>query len=256
MAQSTTFIVPVYNEEHRILATLDEVIRFVDARPEPAELLLVDDGSTDRTPDLIRDHIAGHPCARLIRYEPNRGKGGAIAEGMKHAANDLVFFFDIDLATPLATTEPVLQQFADPAVDVVIGTRIASAAHVRKSQPWLRRSLGEVFRMMSRLLVPGVSDFTCGFKAFRRPVGQHLFAAARVADWSFDTEVLFLARTCGYRIAEVPVEWFHVEGSKVRMLRNGIVSFWQLVAMAVRHALGGYSAALRNRPLPGTSAPR
>ncbi len=256
MALSTTFIVPVFNEERRILTTLDDVIRFADARVEPTELLLVDDGSTDRTPDLIRGRIAGHPRARLIRYEQNRGKGGAIAEGMKSAANDIVFFFDIDLATPLATAEPVLAGFADPAVDIVIGTRIASAARVRKSQPWLRRSLGEVFRLLSRILVPGVTDFTCGFKAFRRPVGQHLFAAARVADWSFDTEVLFLARKCGYRVAEVPVEWYHVEGSKVRMLRNGIVSFWQLVAMAVRHACGGYAAALRHRPAPGATAAR
>ena len=233
-----TWIVPVFNEEARLGSTMAEILRAAEAQ-DGCEVLFVDDGSTDRTRARLCELIAGHPCARIAGYTANRGKGGAIAEGMRTARGDIVFFFDIDLSTPLDRVTPFLAAFRDADTQVVIGTRLAAQAQIREGQPWLRRRLGDIFRRLSGLLVPGVTDFTCGFKAFRRPAGRRLFGMGRVQDWSFDTEILYLARRLGYRIVEVPVTWHHVEGSKVRMLRNGLVSLYQLIAIPLRYAMGG-----------------
>lgn len=236
-APAVTWIVPVFNEESRLNGNVDAILGASEAHGD-CELLFVDDGSTDRTAARLDERLAGHPCARLIRYRVNRGKGGAIAAGMRAARGHVVFFFDIDLSTPLDHVAPFLEAFRDPDVGVVIGTRLVAQAHIRHGQPWLRRSLGGVFRRLSGLLVPGVSDFTCGFKAFRRAVGARLFEMSLVNDWSFDTEILYLARRQGYRIVEIPVQWTHVEGSKVHMIRNGLMSLYQLVAIPLRYRLG------------------
>jgi len=243
---STTWIVPVYNEESRLGGNVETILSAAEARGD-CEVLFVDDGSTDRTAVRLGELVAGHPCARVIRYPINRGKGGAIAAGMQAAHGGIVFFFDIDLSTPLAYVAPFVGAFADPEVQVVIGTRLSARSHIRHGQSWVRRHLGGVFRRLSGILVPGVSDFTCGFKAFRRAAGQHLFGMSLVQDWSFDTEILYLARRHGYEIVEIPVQWEHVEGSKVHMLRNGLTSLCQLIAIPLRYRLGMNRRRLRQQ---------
>ena len=236
-ALAMTWIVPVYNEELRLGGNVDAILRAAEARGG-CEVLFVDDGSTDRTAERLGEMLAGHSCARVIRYKVNRGKGGAIAEGMRVARGDLVFFFDIDLSTPLDYVASFREAFCASDVQVVIGTRLTAQAHIRHGQPWIRRHLGGIFRRLSGLLVPDVSDFTCGFKAFRRAAGQRLFGMSLVNDWSFDTEILYLARRQGFRIVEIPVQWEHVEGSKVHMFRNGLMSLYQLIVIPIRYGLG------------------
>lgn len=245
--QSTSFIVPVYNEAHRIDATIGRIVAFVESRPESSELIIVDDGSDDGTAARIGEIVRDHAGVRVLGYPQNRGKGAAIREGMLAARNDVVFFMDVDLATDLSAADAFLAAFSDPDVGIVIGTRSAPGARIGRHQPRLREVLGKLFTRLSNLAVPGVTDFTCGFKAYRRDIGRRLFRTGVVDDWSFDTEILYLARLGGVRIVEVPVAWNDVGGSKVRVLRNGMVCLYQLVMLPLRRVLGRYAPVSRHR---------
>ena len=237
--KSTSFIVPVYNEAKRLPHTINEMLNFIRSRPEPSEIIFVDDGSTDGTLCCLWG-VMGCSNVRIITYRQNRGKGYAIKRGMIEACNDIVFFMDADLSVPLSVADEFLRAFDDDSVGIVIGSRRIEGSKVTQRQHWLRESLGRVFTALSNILVPGVSDFTCGFKAFRRETGQRLFVAALVDDWSFDTEILFLAQRAKSRTVEVPVEWHDVKGSKVHALRNGLTCLWRLVAIRVNYVLGRY----------------
>jgi dolichyl-phosphate beta-glucosyltransferase len=152
---------------------------------------------------------------------------------------------DVDLSTPLSCVDLLLAEFETECVDIAIGSRRAPGSVIAGHQKWMREAMGRVFTMLSSLLVPGIKDFTCGMKAFRTEAGKRLFAAGVVDDWSFDTEILFLARRGGCCIRQVPVEWHDVKGSKVHVLRNAMVSLYQLVAIPLRYWAGGQRCVLK-----------
>jgi dolichyl-phosphate beta-glucosyltransferase len=249
-------IVPAYNEAGRIGAPLRAIADWLARQPFTSEIVIVDDGSLDRTADVVREAGVSLPVPlRLVAYAPNRGKGYALRAGFAAARGERLLFTDADLSTPIEEA-PRLLAALDDGADLAIGSRKTPGATVEVHQPWLREQMGRTFTWLVRALVAPVSDATCGFKAFRGEVGRDLFARMRIDRWGFDAEILLIAHRRGYRIAEVPVRWADRAGTKVSLARDALRSLGELARIRLHAAAGRYDEA---RPLavPGAvwSAP-
>jgi len=222
-APSLSIVVPAYNEEGRIGATLDAVIAYMDARGGGSwELLVVDDGSSDGTGDVVREHAGKRAEVALVRYDPNAGKGRAVRMGMLRARGERVLFSDADLATPIEELEHLMAAL-DGGADIAIGSRDVPGAQLERRQSAIREAGGKLFnRFVQALAVPGIHDTQCGFKLFTRASAQAVFRLCQVDNFSFDVEALYLARRLGLAIVETPVRWRHQEGSKVRFVRDAV----------------------------------
>jgi len=223
-------VIPTFNEAPNIRSTAQAVLAWLRGRDFAWELLLVDDGSTDATPAIERELAGADPRVHAIPLQPNRGKGFAVRHGMLAARGAVRLFLDADYSTPIDEFA-CLQPHLDAGADIAIGTRRVPDARIEGKPPLHRHLLGELYVALARrLLGTHVSDFNCGFKAFRAHAAERLFGLSRRNDWSFDAEVLALAERLGHRIAEVPVRWAHVQAtSKVRPLRDGLRSFLALL---------------------------
>lgn len=229
-----SIVVPMYNEEHRLSASLEKIFAFMDAHHPDYELVLVDDGSTDATVAVAQRQSAGHPCLRIESYGVNRGKGYAVRHGIESARGDAVLFTDTDLSTPIAEIEKMLAALRDGAA-VAIGTRAHPDSDVRVRQPAYRDLAGKLFNLMVRLLLlPDLHDTQCGFKMVRRELVLPLVRRMRVDRFAFDVEMLYLARKAGLKIAEVPVTWVNSPGSRVR-LKHAAAAFVDLLRIRSWH---------------------
>ena len=215
-----TIIIPAYNEEQRLPTTLPQVADFVEAQDYPADILVVDNASTDRTSDIVRAVAAEHPIISLL-YQPIQGKGAAVRKGMLEGRGEYLFICDADLAMPIEE----VNKFLPPTLsdyDVAIASREAPGA-VRYHEPWYRHLMGRAFNLLVRLLaVPGIQDTQCGFKCLRREAARDIFTIQKIDGWAFDVEILHIARRRGYRIVEVPIHWYYGEGSRVSPIRDSI----------------------------------
>lgn len=225
-------IIPTYNEEPNIRRSAEAALAYLRNHDAPWELLLVDDGSTDRTLAIERELEAAEPRVRVLAHSPNRGKGYAVRQGMLAAQGEIRLFLDADYSTPIEELDKLLPHLRTDC-DVAIGTRRTPDALIETKPPFHRHFLGELYiRLAAWLLGSRLSDFNCGFKAFRGEVAERLFRLQRRDDWSFDAEVLVLAERLGYRVREVPVRWAHAQStSKVHPVRDGIRSFRALFAI-------------------------
>jgi dolichyl-phosphate beta-glucosyltransferase len=217
-----TYVMPALNEERRLAASLKRLTAYAAAQPFTVEIIVVDDGSTDRTPKIAeeaaRDLPAGPVRVWLMRHEQNRGKGAAVRTGGLAAQGEQILLMDADLAMPPEETPKLLAAIASGA-DVAAGTRVRpDGGDMRASQPAWRRIGGRLFSRVRRLILLGdIEDTQCGFKAFRRDVAREVFSRQQLDGWAFDPEVLYIARKLGYTIAQVPIEWEHVADSKFRL---------------------------------------
>ncbi|MDP8221998.1 MAG: glycosyltransferase [Candidatus Lernaella stagnicola] len=237
-----TILVPVYNERNRLDAGLRDILALMEQAPFSTELLVVDDGSTDGTAVRVAETIEGRDDCRLIEIPENRGKGHAVKVGMLAAAGDVRLFTDIDLSVPIDRAADFLRR-CQAGADVVIGTRKVAASQVTVHQPRHRAMLGEVFRRTTRwLFTPGLSDITCGFKAFRAAAAESLYDQSVINRWSFDAEILFLALRYDLKIEEVPVLWENNPETKVRLVIDLPRSLLELLRVRWRWARGGYRA--------------
>lgn len=228
-------VVPAYNEERRLQDTLPAMYAYLQEHYRPFELLVVDDGSTDRTPTIVQQFAQQHPEVRLISYQPNRGKGHAVRTGVLQARGEWVLFSDADLATPMEELERLAEKLRGD-YDIAIASRAAGGAQLVIRQPWYREFAGRSFNLIVQLMaVPGIRDTQCGFKLFRQQAAREIFSRCEEDGFSFDIEVLHVAQRLGYRIAEVPVRWMHREGSKVRLLRDATRMFLALLRIVRRH---------------------
>ncbi|MEX2245262.1 MAG: dolichyl-phosphate beta-glucosyltransferase [Dehalococcoidia bacterium] len=215
-------VMPAFNEEARLPAGLPRVIAFLASQPGANELIVVDDGSSDRTPELVRDAAEAAPpgvTVRLRQHARQQGKGAAIRTGILDARGAYVFFLDADLATPPEDAAGLLDALQAGA-DVAIGSRIQpDGRDMRESQPAQRRFVGRLFTTMRKALrvLPDIDDTQCPMKGFRHEVAQAVFREQRLSGWIFDAEVLYIARQLGYGIVSVPVTWRHVPGSRLRV---------------------------------------
>ena len=226
-------VIPAYNEEARIGATIEAITAYLAASGEDYELLVVDDGSTDRTTRLVEESSRFNPRIQLLRLSTNRGKGAAVRTGVLATTGDQVLVSDADLATPIAELAR-LRARLDAGCPIVIGSRALTGADIIVRQHPLRELMGRTFNVLVQLLVMrGIADTQCGFKLFAGPVARELFAASQIDGFAFDVEVLLLARL-RYKVAEVPVVWRHVEQSKVSPGRDAARMLWDVVKLRRR----------------------
>lgn len=220
-----SIVIPAFNEEERLGPSLAAIRAWLAGKPFAAEIIVVDDGSSDRTSAVARDGLAGLPAFRIIRLETNGGKGHAVRTGVLASSGDIVMFTDADLATPIEELDKFLPRLAEGS-DVVIGSRAIPGSDIRVRQARPRQAMGRFFnRLVRRFILKDFRDTQCGFKAFRRPAALDLFTRLMTSGFAFDVEVLVLARRLGYRIVEVPVVWRHSPPSRVRIVRSS----WQML---------------------------
>jgi glycosyltransferase involved in cell wall biosynthesis len=231
-----SIVVPAYNEEHRILPTLERLHEFLSARPLRYEIVVVDDGSADNTVGVVSLAMARIPSLRLVRQTPNRGKGAAVRRGMLEAVGQLRVMCDADGSMPPEQLPRLLAPIVACRAEIAIGSRYAEGAKTDAKQPFYRVLWSRLAnRVIQRSLVPGVRDTQCGFKAFTAEAARDLFALGRIDGWAFDLEILALARRRGYAIEEVGVEWRDDRRSRVNPLKD----MWKVIreALTIRRNL-------------------
>jgi dolichyl-phosphate beta-glucosyltransferase len=223
-APRLSVVVPAYNEERRIAGTLERISAYLGTLRFDCELIVVDDGSAAAGRKALDDAVAVlRPglMRRVLRHETNRGKGAAVRTGCLAAQGEYVAFIDADLATPPQALGALIEAL-EAGADVAAGVRNqADGSDLRDRRSLRRRLAGKAFALAVRtLLLPGMQDSQCPLKAFRREAAQRLFALQRTDTWSFDAEVLYLARRLGLKTVQVPVGWTAVEGSHLRLSRS------------------------------------
>jgi dolichyl-phosphate beta-glucosyltransferase len=225
--------IPCFNEAVRIGDSVRSVLDYLSAESPEAELIVVNDGSTDATSAIIRETLVGAEIeARLLENFPNRGKGAAVRTGLLAAKRPIALFFDADLSTPLSEIPKVIGPIANGDVDLAFGSRALDRKLIGIRQPWRREYAGRVFNLIVRLATGmPFSDTQCGFKAFRLDVCRPIIEKARIAGFAFDVELLFLAHRAGLRLREIPVHWNHAEGSKVRVIRDSLAMLREVIAL-------------------------
>jgi dolichyl-phosphate beta-glucosyltransferase len=233
-------IIPAYNEESRIGPTVRDIVGFCRAGRRAFEVILVDDGSRDGTTAVARVLSEEFPELRVIRLAANHGKGYAVRTGVVNAIGRLVLFADADGATPIGEIER-LESALESGVDIAVGSRALRDTDVQVQAKLYRHLMGRTFHLLVEWLADGgVKDTQCGFKLFRSTVAQDLFSRMRMNGFSFDVEVLVMARRKGYRVAEIPVNWTHRPGSKVRLTLDSLQMAADLVRIRAHCLRGEY----------------
>ncbi len=234
-------IIPVYNEKTRFQNGFDHYFSYLKKQKYPWELILVNDGSTDNTLKLISDVKKGKPNINVVTYSINRGKGYAIAQGVKSASGEYILFADLDHSVPIDTIESFFK-FFEKNYQVVIGSRRVKGSQILVHQKPLREFLGKGFTAIVNFLIyPQIADATCGFKAFKKNVAQNIFNKITVYDWAFDAEILYICKKSKIKIAQAPVTWTDVRGSKVSLVKDVANSLKGIFQIRFNDLMGKYS---------------
>src|SRR2546426_7556680 len=235
-----SLIVPAFNEEARIGKSLDLILDFLQSQRYSFEVIIADDGSRDGTVELVRDRFGRHSNVKILSQLRNQGKGEAVKQGMLSASGDYLFFSDADLSVPIESLPAFLARLENHC-DVIIGTRKKAGALIEVHQPFYREVMGKTYTTLSNwILALQLSDFTCGFKGFRREAAKVLFSLQRLKNWSFDSEILYLAQLKGYKIEEIPVTWRDDKATKVKLWRDAVSSFLGLVKIRANQYVRRY----------------
>jgi dolichyl-phosphate beta-glucosyltransferase len=245
-----SIVIPAYNEEARLGPTLRRVVDYLAARHLPGEVLVVDDGSSDRTADVASGFAA--EGVRLLRHDRNRGKGAAVRTGVEASGGRRVLISDADLSTPVEELEKLELHLA--TADLVLGSRaLQRGARLAQRQPLYRELMGKTFNLIIRLLgVRGIYDTQCGFKLLRGDVARELFAGMTLEGFAYDVELVLAARRAGYRVAEVGVVWSNSPASTVDPVRSSFEMLRDVVKLRLSGARRGSGrAAPQPEPRPG-----
>ncbi len=233
-------VIPCYNEEGRLMPTLTRILAFLKAKKISFEIIVVDDGSKDSTPGLVRAMMRKEKCLRLAGDGLNHGKGHAVRLGVEAAKGEQILFSDADLSTPIEEYL-ALAAALGPQVSLAIGSRALSGARITRHQPLYRELAGRFFNTMVRLItLSGISDTQCGFKLFKADAARRIFALQRIPRFGFDVEALYLAKKFGYGIAQCPVAWENSPETKVRPIRDGARTFLDLALIRIYDLMGSY----------------
>ena len=247
-APPLSIVIPAYNESARIGKTLRELLAYLEAQPGGGEIIVVDDGSKDDTSGVASAIFRGHGGrrveGRVIRVEPNRGKGHAVRTGLLAARNTVAAFFDADLSMPVTETPKLVEPIRSGQYDVVFGSRALDRRLIGTHQPWMREQSGRVFNLVMRLLTGlPFKDTQCGFKAFRMDVCRAVVEGALIDRFGFDVELLFIAHRANLKMLEYPVRWDDVAGGSVSF-KAGLQGFAELNEVRRNNARGLYDAAV------------
>lgn len=234
-----SLIIPAHNEEDRLPDTLKQALEFAGKQTYSMEVLVIENGSMDRTFQIAQDFAMQHPIIKVLQ-NAQRGKGRAVRQGMLAAQGEYRFMCDVDLSMPLSEINrflpPVLEGY-----DIVIASREAPGA-VRHEEPYYRHFVGRIYNGLIRFLaLPGLHDTQCGFKCFRAAAAQDLFPRQTLFGWSFDVEILFIARILGYKIVELPIHWYYNPNSKIKVLRDSFKMGTDLIIIRLNALRGVYT---------------
>lgn len=238
-----SLIIPAFNERDRIGPSLEKVFAYAATQQYATEVLVVDDGSKDDTVSVVKTKLtslkSAYPQVRgeIIEFDVNSGKGAAVRKGMLAAKGSIRIFTDADLSTPIHEVKKIIDIMEREQYDVVVGSRALEGRKlVKKHQPWYRELMGRVFNVFVQIFVlRGIKDTQCGFKGFRGEAAEKLFGLQKVMGFSFDVEILYLARKLGYRIKEVAVEWYNDERTTVGALSDSTKMFLELLRIRKLH---------------------
>lgn len=233
-----SIIVPAYNEERRLPSALQQIFDYVATKPFASEVIVVDDGSSDRTPAILAEWREREPQLRVVRHERNLGKGAAVRTGMLAACGRYALFTDTDLSAPIGEADKLLAAI-EAGADVAFGSRALDRSLIQVRQSAFREFGGKVFNLLVRVLTGlRFADTQCGFKAFARERARPIFEQQTILDFGFDPEILYLAERRKLALREIPVLWSHSADTRVRFLRDA----WRMFLALVRirwNALGG-----------------
>ena len=236
-----SIVIPAYNERLRIIATLDAVVACVRRERWDAEVIVVNDGSTDETADLVRDFMRNAPEVRLMENPSNRGKGYSVRNGLVHAQGNIVMFTDADLSAPIDEADRLFAAIEQDGADIAIGSRWLATSRQTHRQPLYRQFFGRCFNALTRMVMRlPYADTQCGFKAFTRDAAQTVFQLQTIERWGFDPEILFIARKRRFKVKEVPVSWAHDARSRISYLRDGLQMLKELAIVRWNALLGRY----------------
>jgi dolichyl-phosphate beta-glucosyltransferase len=231
--QTVSIVIPAYNEERRLAASLATVCSYLRTQPWDWDIIVVDDGSTDATARIVETLAQDEPRV-VLRREPHRGKGGAVRAGITAARGAFRFLCDADLSMPIDNLARFLPPEAAP-YDVAIGSR--EGIHARRvGEPLYRHLLGRIFnRVVQWIVLPGIEDSQCGFKMFTGEAADRIFRDVTVDGWAFDVEALVIARSLRLTIVDVPIEWHYRAESRVSPVRDGLTMLFELLRIRIRH---------------------
>jgi glycosyltransferase involved in cell wall biosynthesis len=235
-----SIIIPAHNEENRLPRTLEQVFQFLERQSFPYEVIIVENGSIDRTRQIAENFARQH--ANFVVFQNDwRGKGRAIQRGVKEAHGEYLFFCDADLSMPVDE----IGKFLPPQLDhfgIAIASREAPGA-VRYDEPYYRHLTGRVFNALIRLLVlPGLQDTQCGFKCIRAEIARDILPYQTLTGWAFDVELLYIARRRGYQIVEIPIQWYFNADSKISVFRDSLRMFLDLLLIRQNARRGLYDS--------------
>lgn len=230
-------VIPVYNEANRIGKSLDRIIEYLKQQRYLAELIIVDDGSSDDTESIVKSIQSKTSIPlNLLQYAPNHGKGYAVKTGMLAAKGEFVLFTDADLSTPIEEVKRFLNIMNEQQCQIIIGSRSLTGSQILKHQPWFREKMGKIFnRFVQYLVFPGIIDTQCGFKLFRQDIVIPLFTKQTIDRFSFDVEILYLAKQLGVKINEEPVRWTNSAATKVNPITDAFRMLIDLFRIRWRH---------------------
>lgn len=253
-----SIVIPAYNEEGRIGRSIDDIFAFLSAADYAAEVIVVDDGSADRTSGVVGERVgrfraAGHEL-RALKNEPNRGKGYSVRRGLIEARGEIVLFTDADLSSPISEAPKLISPIAERRADVAFGSRALDRNLIGKRQPVLRDFGGRIFNLLMKTITGlKFKDTQCGFKAFRREQALPVFKLQSIDRFGFDPEVLYIAKKQGLRLLEVPVVWNDSEGSKISFFSDSLKMFADLVRIRANDISGRYDQSPQGAGVEGAA---
>ena len=235
-----SIVIPAFNESARIGRALSDILLSIRKNSWDAEVIVVNDGSTDDTAAIVQAIAADPPVIRLIHNDGNRGKGYSVRSGLLHALGEVVMFTDADLSAPIEEAQRLFDAIAAGA-DIAIGSRWLATSRQTHRQPLYRQIFGRCFNLLTRAIMRlPYADTQCGFKAFTRDAAQTVFQLQTIERWGFDPEILFIARKRGFRVQEVPVSWAHDARSRISYLRDGLQMMKELAIVRWNALIGRY----------------
>lgn len=240
---SLSIVIPAFNEEQRLRETLDRLVDYCRSTRSAFEILVVDDGSVDRTSGIVQSCAAeSEPgMIRLLSHQPNRGKGFSVRQGALAAGGDLMLMSDADLSTPIAELEKLQNELETSSLDIAFGSRGVAGAEIQIHQPWYRERLGKGFNRLMRLITGlPFQDTQCGFKLFRMSTCRPVFERQQLEGFAFDVELLFIACKWGLQVREIPVVWHHSPDSKVQPVTHAPSVIVDLLRLRLNNANGIY----------------